>query len=76
MIRESKQFAKSCYWFSTLVVKQSHLKSAYKTLEGMAASEIRIIPMGQGNKSSRVIAWSFLNKEEQKAWRDSRLAEK
>ena len=72
MIRESKQFAKSCYWFSTLVVKQSHLKSAYKTLEGMGASEIKIIPMGQGNKSSRVIVWSFLNKEEQKAWRDSR----
>ena len=72
MISQSQQYAKSCYWFSTLVGKQSHQKSAYKALEKLGAKELKIIPMGQGNKSSRLLVWSFLNREEQKEWRDKR----
>ncbi|MBT7493578.1 MAG: 23S rRNA (adenine(1618)-N(6))-methyltransferase RlmF [Bacteroidetes bacterium] len=32
MIRESEKFSKNCYWFSTLVSKQSNLKGIYKYL--------------------------------------------
>jgi len=28
--------------------------------------------MGSGNKSSRIVAWTFLSKEAQKEWRESR----
>lgn len=28
--------------------------------------------MGTGNKSSRIVAWTFLNKDEQKEWKESR----
>lgn len=69
MIRESKAFAKNCYWFSTLVAKQAHLKGIYKSLEKIGAVQVKTIPMGTGNKSSRIVAWSFLSKEEQQAWR-------
>jgi len=72
MIRESKKYANNCYWFSTLVSKQSNLKGIYKSLEKLEASKIRTIPMGTGNKSSRIVAWTFLSKEEQKVWRTSR----
>jgi len=72
MIRESKKISKNCYWFSTLVSKQSNLKGIYKLLEKIEANQIKTIPMGTGNKSSRIVAWTFLSREEQKEWRETR----
>jgi len=72
MIRESEKFSKNCYWFSTLVSKQSNLKGIYKLLEKIEANQIKKIPMGTGNKSSRIVAWTFLSREEQKEWRETR----
>lgn len=72
MILESQDFAKNCFWFSTLVSKQSNLKGIYKTLNELEVAQIKTIPIGTGNKSSRIIAWSFLTKEEQKEWRETR----
>lgn len=72
MIRESEKFSKNCYWFSTLVSKQSHLKGIYNLLERIEANQIKNIPMGTGNKTSRIVAWTFLSREEQKEWRDIR----
>ncbi len=68
MIRESKHFANSCFWFSTLVSKKSNLKNAYNALKKEEAVEVKTIPMGQGNKGSRLIAWTFLSPEEQQEW--------
>ena len=72
MVRESKKFSKNFYWFSTLVSKQSNLKGIYKSLKKIEANRVKTIPMGTGNKSSRVVAWTFLSKEEQKKWRETR----
>lgn len=72
MIKESEQFATNCYWFTTLVSKKSNLKGIYKVLNEMEATGIKTIPIGTGNKSSRIIAWPFLSKEEQKEWRETR----
>ena len=72
MIRESKNFSKNCYCYSTLVSKQSNLKGMYRLLEKMEANQIKTIPMGTGNKSSRIVAWTFLSRGEQKEWRETR----
>ncbi len=72
IIEESERFSKNCYWFSTLVSKQSTLKGMYKALNLMEITQIKTIPLGTGNKSSRIVAWSFLTKEEQKHWRETR----
>ena len=72
MIRESKKFPKNCFWFSTLVSKQANIKGIYKSLEKVEAKEIKTIPMGTGNKTTRIVAWTFLSKSEQKVWRESR----
>jgi len=72
MIRQSRQFTDSVFWFSTLISKQSHLKAAYDALAKVSAVTVKTIPMGQGNKNSRIVAWTFLTKEEQKAWRETR----
>ena len=68
MIWESKEFAKSCFWFSSLVSKQSNLKNIYKTLEKAKVFETKTVEMKQGNKVSRIVAWTFLNASEQKKW--------
>jgi len=75
MIRESKKFADSCFWFSTLISKQVNLKMAQVALEKVEAVEVRTIPMGQGNKMSRILAWTFLTKEQQNSWRNTRWKE-
>lgn len=69
MIWESERFATNCLWFTTLVSKQSNLKGIYKTLDKVEASVVRTIPMGTGNKSTRIVAWSFLTNSEAKNWR-------
>ncbi|TVZ16142.1 23S rRNA (adenine(1618)-N(6))-methyltransferase RlmF [Maribacter sp. MAR_2009_72] len=68
MINESKYFAKQCAWFTTLVSKQSNLRTFYNRLEEIGAVEHRTIPMGQGNKQSRIVAWTFLTAQEQQSW--------
>jgi 23S rRNA (adenine1618-N6)-methyltransferase len=72
MIRQSRFFAASCFWFSTLVSKQSHLKAIYEALAKADAVEVKTMAMGQGNKSGRIVAWTFLTKEQQKEWINTR----
>lgn len=72
MIRESKKISKQCYWFTSLVSKESNLKGINKMLKKSEASHVKTIPMGTGNKSSRIIAWTFLSAKEQLVWRESR----
>ncbi|WP_175416176.1 23S rRNA (adenine(1618)-N(6))-methyltransferase RlmF [Aggregatimonas sangjinii] len=68
MIWESRKYAKNCFWFTTLVSKKSHLKGIYKLLEKVEAKQIKTIPMGTGNKQSRIVAWTFLSEQAQAAW--------
>ena len=59
MIEESAAFAASCGWFTTLVSKSEHLPRLEKSLRQVKAAEVRIIEMAQGQKKSRILAWTF-----------------
>ena len=72
MIHESKAVRNQIFWFSTLVSKQAHLTGIYKLLEQARVHEVKTLPMGTGNKSSRIVAWTFLSREAQKDWRESK----
>jgi 23S rRNA (adenine1618-N6)-methyltransferase len=72
MIRESAVFKDSCYWFSTLISKETSLKNALKILKSVDAAAVKIIPMEHGNKKSRIVAWTFLTKERQRQWQTQR----
>ncbi len=74
MIYQSKLFAHSCFWFSSLIAKQTHLKVIYAALEKASAYEVQTIAMGQGNKTSRMVAWTFLTKTQQTNWAQKRWA--
>ncbi len=72
MIRQSRQYRNNCFWFSSLISKQANLKSIYEALEKAEVFEVKTLPMGQGNKTSRIVAWTFLDKEQQKEWKNTR----
>jgi 23S rRNA (adenine1618-N6)-methyltransferase len=60
MIHESSRYAKSCGWFTSLVSKKTTLPVAYYALKQAGASQVRTINMAQGQKVSRVLAWTFI----------------
>jgi 23S rRNA (adenine1618-N6)-methyltransferase len=69
MADESALFGKQVLWFSTLVSKKETLEGVYKALEWVKAFEVRTINMAQGQKVSRIVAWTFLNEAEQAVWK-------
>ena len=52
MIMESSILPNSCFWYTTLVSKSSHLDSFYKILENVKAVEVKTIAMAQGQTVS------------------------
>ncbi len=68
LIFESRQFSETCLWFTTLVSKETNLRTFYRTLKKVGAHEVKTIEMKQGQKTSRILAWTFLNEEDQKLW--------
>jgi len=69
MIYESVKYAKQVLWFTTLVSKKDNLVSIYKTLGKVNAVEIKTIDMAQGQKTSRIVAWTFMSQSQQKDWK-------
>ena len=63
MIEESAVFAGQCGWFTTLVSKSEHLPRLEQALRRVKAATIKVIDMAQGQKKSRILAWSFANPE-------------
>ena len=59
MIKESILFKSQVGWFTSLVSQKQNLPKIYKQLEKLNAT-YKIIPMQQGNKKSRLIAWTFI----------------
>lgn len=68
LVWDSKRFSDSCLWFSSYISKQANLKSVYDALEKAGALEVKTIEMGQGNKTGRIVAWTFFSKTDQKKW--------
>lgn len=73
MITESSRFKHNVRWFSTLVSRESRLPRTYAALREVKAADTKTIPMGQGNKSSRIVAWTFMTRAAQKEWMERSL---
>ncbi|PMH46129.1 23S rRNA (adenine(1618)-N(6))-methyltransferase [Vibrio sp. 10N.286.49.B3] len=71
MIEDSTKFAGQVLWFTTLVSKQEHVTELEPLLYQQGAQAIKIVHMQQGQKSSRFIAWTFLDKEQRQEWLES-----
>jgi 23S rRNA (adenine1618-N6)-methyltransferase len=69
MIYESAKYPMQVLWFTTLVSKKENLPSLYKTLGKVEAFAIKTIDMSQGQKTSRIVAWTFQTDLQQKNWK-------
>lgn len=65
MIYESAKYASQVLWFTTLVSKKENLSSIYKILKKVNAVSVKTIEMSQGQKNSRIVAWSFITDADQ-----------
>ncbi|UOQ53677.1 23S rRNA (adenine(1618)-N(6))-methyltransferase RlmF [Hymenobacter cellulosivorans] len=72
MAEESALQRNNCLWFSTLISKKETLPGLYKTLQKRGAVDVRTIGMSQGQKVSRIVAWTFLDPVQQQQWRQRR----
>ncbi len=59
MIEESEDFSEACGWFTTLVSKSEHLPKLEQALKRAHVADVKIIDMAQGQKKSRILAWTF-----------------
>jgi len=59
MIAESALVPRACRWFTSLVSKSEHLPRLQQALRVAQAGEVRTIEMAQGQKKSRILAWTF-----------------
>jgi 23S rRNA (adenine1618-N6)-methyltransferase len=66
---ESSMLKTQCFWYSSLVSKKENVEGMCDSLKKLNATDIKIIPMHQGNKITRIVAWTFLTEEEQKEWK-------
>lgn len=62
MINESKEFRDNVVWFTTLVSNKENLVSLKETLSKVGAKRVEVIEMSQGQKISRILLWSFMEK--------------
>lgn len=68
MVKQSAEMPESCLWFSTLISKKLNLPAVYKFLAKAKAKEVRTVEMAQGQKQSRVVAWTFYSPHQIKDW--------
>ena len=69
MIEQSVDIADQCLWFTSLVSKKATLPALYHSLKKLKAVEVKTIEMSQGQKVSRILAWSFLDEAKRKVWK-------
>lgn len=59
LILESKDYSAQVGWFTTLVSNSSNLSVLTKIIQSAGCADYRVETMSQGQKSSRILAWTF-----------------
>lgn len=72
MIAESAELRGNCLWFTALLSKSASLPGIYRALKRAGALQHKTMEMAQGQKKSRLVAWTFLDGKQQQAWRMAR----
>ncbi|SKA63511.1 23S rRNA (adenine(1618)-N(6))-methyltransferase RlmF [Enterovibrio nigricans] len=68
MILQSADFKTQCLWFTTMVSKKDNLKGIYQQLKQSNAKDVKTIEMAQGQKVTRVVAWTYLDEVARAEW--------
>ncbi len=74
LVQESRLRPAACFWYTALVSKKETLPGIHRALKQAAAADVQTIDMAQGQKKSRLVAWTYLTAAQQRAWRQARWA--
>ncbi|PHI21921.1 23S rRNA (adenine(1618)-N(6))-methyltransferase RlmF [Lewinellaceae bacterium SD302] len=59
LIQESKEKPDACGWYTSLLSAKRHETPIVQALKREKAKRVEVIPMGQGSKVSRMVAWQW-----------------
>ncbi|CAD7796647.1 Ribosomal RNA large subunit methyltransferase F [Chryseobacterium aquaeductus] len=68
MIEESILYSSQIFWFTCLVSKKENLFKLNSLLKKTKAVEVKTIDMAQGQKVSRILAWTFVPQPNRESW--------
>jgi 23S rRNA (adenine1618-N6)-methyltransferase len=68
MVNESVEFSQQVYCFTSLVSKKENVAPLQKNLSRLGATRVEVVTTHQGQKTSRLLAWSFLAAQQRQAW--------
>ncbi|AZA54259.1 23S rRNA (adenine(1618)-N(6))-methyltransferase RlmF [Chryseobacterium sp. G0201] len=68
MIEESSLYSSQILWFTCLVSKKDNLHKLTSILKKVKALDFKTIDMAQGQKISRILAWTFIPQKDRKDW--------
>ena len=71
-VNESVNYSQQVGWFTSLVSKKDNIQQLSALIKKRGAKQLELVMMGQGQKKSHLLAWSFLHKHEQSAWMSQR----
>jgi 23S rRNA (adenine1618-N6)-methyltransferase len=72
MIDESAAIADRICWFSSLLSRADTVPAVTRHLRRAAAVDVRVVPMAQGSKQSRFVAWTFMDARRRHDWHRTR----
>lgn len=64
MVEQSIDFAEQCLWFTSLVSKKDNLQPLDRILAKAKVADYKVVEMAQGQKTSRFIAWTYMQKDQ------------
>ncbi|MBE4949481.1 23S rRNA (adenine(1618)-N(6))-methyltransferase RlmF [Chryseobacterium culicis] len=67
MINESTLFSSQVLWFTCLVSKKDNLNKLTNLVKKVKAADVKAIDMAQGQKTSRILAWTFIPQKDRKS---------
>ncbi|PKF73571.1 23S rRNA (adenine(1618)-N(6))-methyltransferase RlmF [Chryseobacterium sp. PMSZPI] len=68
MIHESVLYSSQVLWFTCLVSKKDNLSKLTTILKKVKTVDVKTIDMAQGQKISRMLAWTFIPQQKRKDW--------
>lgn len=68
LAKESQLFATQVLWFTTLISKKENVPTLKAALDKLGAKQVKVVEMSQGQKISRFVAWTYMDKAERKTW--------
>jgi 23S rRNA (adenine1618-N6)-methyltransferase len=68
MVNESVAIGERIRWFSSLVSRADTVPGITRQLRRAGAADVRVVPMAQGSKQSRFVAWSFMDLPRRASW--------